>query len=280
MSASRGALQQSGPRRSTLRQDRHGKTALSRASMLGSGMNCSMVRSSTRSPRPRSSLRAGGATTTPCAHTVRWATSPLRRRSSCPPWPRERLCNPIQLRRPRWRRGRQCTNIPSGPFSGGRSGLLFRLAKAHSLCPDCPAMRDAPRDLLSQSLADVDSRRIQLTCCVARFTGSRRNASSQPAAHGALRSPGSVTRSRDHISRPHALLLLVVLGGWRLRRHLLTPGSRNLSFRLDPLSCSRGSGTQNLCGASYGKKGTPPSSRFRTAILRPVWNGAAEMPLP
>ncbi len=54
---------------------------------------------------------------------------------------------------------------------------------------------------------------------------------------------------------PTSLLLLVVLGGWRLRRHLLTPGSRNLSFRLDPLSCSRGSGTQNLCGASYGRRG-------------------------
>ncbi len=39
-----------------------------------------------------------------------------------------------------------------------RMGLLFRLAKAHSLCPGCPAMRDAPRDLLSQSLADVASR--------------------------------------------------------------------------------------------------------------------------
>ncbi len=50
-----------------------------------------------------------------------WATSRQRPRSSCPLWPRGRLRNPDQLRRPRWPRGRQCTNIRSGPVSGGRS---------------------------------------------------------------------------------------------------------------------------------------------------------------
>ncbi|MFN3746800.1 MAG: transposase, partial [Hyphomicrobiaceae bacterium] len=40
---------------------------------------------------------------------------------SYPPWLRGRRRNPNQLRRPRWRRGRQCTNIPTGPLSGGRS---------------------------------------------------------------------------------------------------------------------------------------------------------------
>ena len=51
----------------------------------------------------------------------RWATSRRRRKSSCPPSPHGRLRNPDQLRRPRWQRGRQCTNIRSGPVSGGRS---------------------------------------------------------------------------------------------------------------------------------------------------------------
>ena len=51
----------------------------------------------------------------------RSVTSRQRPRSSCPLWPRGRLRNPGQLRRPRWPRGRQCTNIRSGPVSGGRS---------------------------------------------------------------------------------------------------------------------------------------------------------------
>jgi hypothetical protein len=51
----------------------------SRASTHACAMNCSMVETSTRRARPRSSLRAGGVTTTRSGRTYRPATSPRRR---------------------------------------------------------------------------------------------------------------------------------------------------------------------------------------------------------
>ena len=52
--------------------------------------------------RPRSSSKAGGATTTRSGRMPRSATSRRRLRCSCPRSPRGRLRNPDQLRRPRW----------------------------------------------------------------------------------------------------------------------------------------------------------------------------------
>ncbi len=113
-----------GPRQPTSRRARPGETASSRASTPGCATSCSTARSSTAWRRRRSSSRAGGGTTTRCARMDRSDTSRRHRRSSYPPWPCGRLRNPFQLRRPRWRRGRQCTNIPTGPLSGGRSIML------------------------------------------------------------------------------------------------------------------------------------------------------------
>ena len=50
--------------------------------------------------------------------TARWATNPQPRQSFFRK-PRGRLCQPDRLRRSRWRRSRQCTNIPPGPLNGG-----------------------------------------------------------------------------------------------------------------------------------------------------------------
>ena len=118
---SRHGSRQSGRRRPKSRWDRLGRTASSSLSTPSSGMNCSTEKSFTRLRRRRSSSRVGGAITTPCARTDRSDTSLQPRRSLCLPWPRGQLRNPGQLRRPRWRRGRQRTNIPAGPLSGGRS---------------------------------------------------------------------------------------------------------------------------------------------------------------
>jgi len=75
--------------------------AWSRRSMQGFGTSCSTAKSSTPSPGRRSSSKAGGATSIRCARMARSDTSRRLRRSSSPPWPRGRLRNPDQLRRPR-----------------------------------------------------------------------------------------------------------------------------------------------------------------------------------
>ena len=53
-----------------------------------------------------------------CALMDHWATGPQPQRSSFRS-PRGRLRYPNLLRRPRWRRGRPCTNIQPGPLDGG-----------------------------------------------------------------------------------------------------------------------------------------------------------------
>ena len=67
--------------------------------------NCSMVRSSTRYGKPRSSSRAGAAITTPSVRMHRSNTNHLHQRCSC----RYSLCGRLRyidrLRRPRWRNG-------------------------------------------------------------------------------------------------------------------------------------------------------------------------------
>jgi len=77
------------------------ENGFTRASTRGFATNCSMERSSTRLPRPRSSSRAGGVTTTPRGRTDPWATNRRRPRSSSTPSPRGRLRNPDPRRRPR-----------------------------------------------------------------------------------------------------------------------------------------------------------------------------------
>ena len=86
---------------------------------VSSGTSCSTARSSPRSRRPRSSLRAGVGTTTPFDRTRRSAPSRPRRRSYC-----GRRSFPNQLRRPPrpWRSGLSCTNTRPGPLHGGRPG--------------------------------------------------------------------------------------------------------------------------------------------------------------
>ena len=84
-------------------------------------MNCSMVKYSTRCVRPKSSSKAGGATSTQSGRMNRWTTSHQHRKCSWPPSPRGRLRYVDRLRRPRWRNGQLSTNIPPGPLDGGRS---------------------------------------------------------------------------------------------------------------------------------------------------------------
>ena len=82
------------------------------------GRDCSVARSSTPSPTPASSWKAGGASTIGFDHMDRWATDPQPRRSSFRS-PRGRLRYPDRLRRPRWRPRQTCTNIQTGPLVGG-----------------------------------------------------------------------------------------------------------------------------------------------------------------
>jgi hypothetical protein len=76
------------------------------------------ARFSTRSPKPASSWKAGGASTIRFDHMDRWDTDPQPRRSSFRS-PRGRLRYPNRLRRPRWRPSQSCTNIQAGPLNGG-----------------------------------------------------------------------------------------------------------------------------------------------------------------
>ena len=55
-------------------QGHPGRKATSRASMRGSGMNCSMGSSSAPSQRPRSSSNGSGIITTPSGPTAHWDT--------------------------------------------------------------------------------------------------------------------------------------------------------------------------------------------------------------
>src|SRR5262245_1027129 len=67
--------------------------------------SCSTARFSTLCARPRSSSRAGDATTTRSGPTAQSDTSHQHQRCSCPHSPRGRLRSADRLRRPRWRNG-------------------------------------------------------------------------------------------------------------------------------------------------------------------------------
>jgi transposase InsO family protein len=68
-------------------------------------MSCSTARSSTLCARPRSSSRAGDATTIRSGLTPQSDTSHQHQRCSCLHSPRGRLRYADRLRRPRWRNG-------------------------------------------------------------------------------------------------------------------------------------------------------------------------------
>src|SRR5450755_1042271 len=119
----RSGSQRSAPRLPTSHQAAPGRMVTSRASTHACEMNCSMVKSSTRCVRPKSSSKVGGDTSTQSGRMNRWTTSHQHRKCSCPPSLRGRLRYVDRLRRPRWRNGQLSTNIPPGPLDGGRSDL-------------------------------------------------------------------------------------------------------------------------------------------------------------
>src|SRR5262249_46238161 len=82
-----------------------GRTATSRASTPAFAMSCLTARSSTLCARPRSSSRAGDATTTRSGRTPHLDTSHQHPRCSCLHSPRGRLRYADRLRRSRWRNG-------------------------------------------------------------------------------------------------------------------------------------------------------------------------------
>lgn len=149
-------------------REARGRTASSSRSTRDCAMNCSTARSSTRSPRPEPSSKAGGGSTTPNARMDRWATSRLLPKSSSRQTPRGRLRHPDRLRRPRWPYDRPCTNIPTGPLDGGRSVLprpgasvellVFpqpvpsRQGPAKRPLESCAARSQPPPDAVRQSL--------------------------------------------------------------------------------------------------------------------------------
>jgi hypothetical protein len=102
-----------------------------------------MARSSTPSPKPASSWKAGGASTIRFDHTDHWATGPQPRRSSFRS-PRGRLRYPNRLRRPRWRPGRTCTNIQLGQFVGGTISLFARISLHRPHGPQRPVNLQPP----------------------------------------------------------------------------------------------------------------------------------------
>ena len=73
-----------------------------------------MARSSTPSKRHKSSSSNGGGTTTPLDHTVLWVTARQPQRPSS-----------------RWTKDRPCTNIQTGPVSGGGSTPLLTITPSH-----------------------------------------------------------------------------------------------------------------------------------------------------
>src|SRR5664279_3899763 len=117
----RSGSQRSAPRLPTSHQAAPGRMVTSRASTHACEMNCSMVKSSTRCVRPKSSSKVGGDTSTQSGRMNGWTTSHQHRKCSCPPSLRGRLRYVDRLRRPRWRNGQLSTNIPPGPLDGGRS---------------------------------------------------------------------------------------------------------------------------------------------------------------
>src|SRR5450631_2424072 len=122
----RSGSQRSAPRLPTSHQAAPGRMVTSRASTHACEMNCSMVKSSTRCVRPKSSSKVGGDTSTQSGRMNRWTTSHQHRKCSCPPSLRGRLRYVDRLRRPRWRNGQLSTSIPPGPLDGGRSRLYTR----------------------------------------------------------------------------------------------------------------------------------------------------------
>jgi hypothetical protein len=92
-----------------------------------------MVKSSIRSRKRGSSLRAGDAITTLSVPMDHWATSRRRPRSSSQPSPRGQL-QPEPAPPPALARRQQCTNIPIGPVCGGQSVSGGRRQKMQSSC--------------------------------------------------------------------------------------------------------------------------------------------------
>ena len=97
-----------GAKTATSRPAVPGRTASSCRSMPGCATSCSTAKSSTLSPRRRSLSRAGGGTSTLCAHIAPSDANRRLRRSSSPPWPR-------------WRPGQPSTTNHIGPLGGGGS---------------------------------------------------------------------------------------------------------------------------------------------------------------
>ena len=109
------------PRPPTSRRAAPGRTASSKVSTRACAMSCSTARSSTPCARPRSSSKAGVATTTPSVRMLRSAITLRPRRCSCQLSPHGRLRNPDQLRRPcsRWSLDQPYTNIQPEPPNWG-----------------------------------------------------------------------------------------------------------------------------------------------------------------
>ena len=82
-------------------QGHHGKMGIANPSTANSGMNASMVRSSTASGRHKWLSRSGASTTTPNAHTRRSVTGhlhPSLSRQNRPHSTRRHSCNNLSLR--------------------------------------------------------------------------------------------------------------------------------------------------------------------------------------
>ncbi len=84
--------------------------------------NCSTVRSSTASPRPRSSSRHGGATTTPSDHTHR---SDINRRRQRPSPGLQSQPDRFRQQRKQWPKSRLCIKTETGPPHRGRPIRFF-----------------------------------------------------------------------------------------------------------------------------------------------------------
>jgi len=98
-----------------------GRTAIARASTRSFATNCSTVRSSTASPRPRSSLRHGGATITPSGRTHR---SDINRRHQRPlSGLRHHAGQRHHLPR-QWPKSPSCIKTETGPPHGVRPAGL------------------------------------------------------------------------------------------------------------------------------------------------------------
>jgi len=110
-------LQLSAPRPRSSSPEALGRTATARASTRSFATNCSTVRSSTASPRPRSSSRHGGATTTPSDHTHR---SDINRRRQRPSPGLQSQPDRFRQQRKQWPKSRLCIKTESGPPHRGR----------------------------------------------------------------------------------------------------------------------------------------------------------------